>query len=150
MCTPFPEALEKEDDRIAAFNLAQKRARNPVETTIGALKARFAVLMQGPRLKSMEDCSKLVQICCALHNYLLDKNYPLPDLTIFASAGGGGGGAGSEEAEHEAEFVDDELDDTVPLSVRDAGEPEIVMVDENPLVEMDKIATNQVLLDIFF
>ena len=81
----------------------------------------------------------MVQICCALHNFLLDKNYPIPDVEPSATPDFDLG-----------DLDDEDLDDTIPLSVSDAGEPENIMVDENPVEEMDKPATHQVLLDIFF
>ena len=59
---------------MTAFNDAFVPARNIVERVIGMLKQRFQVLMKGLRLMDMEDCSKLIQICCALHNYLKEKN----------------------------------------------------------------------------
>ena len=85
----------------------------------------------------MEDCSKLVQICCALHNFLLDKNYPIPDVEPSATPDFDLGDLG--------DMGDEDLDDTIPLSVSDAGEPENIIA--NPLQEMDEEPTNQVLLE---
>ena len=137
MCTPFPEGLEEGNARVAAFNKAHSRARNPVETTIGIVKARFPVMKTGPRLEEMEDCSKLVQICFALHNFLLDKNYPPPEEKPSSATPADGSMVES--------LNDPELDDTLPLS---DGEPENINLDA--VEDMHKPATNQVLLDKYF
>ena len=79
----------------------------------------------------------MVQICCALHNFLLDKNYPIPDVEPSATPDFDLGDLG--------DMGDEDLDDTIPLSVSDAGEPENIIA--NPLKEMDEEPTNQVLLE---
>ena len=88
----------------------------------------------------MEDCSKLVQICCAIHNFLLEKNYPIPDVDPSPTPACDLGDLGNLD--------DEDLDDTIPLSVSDAGEPENIVANPlNPLEEMEAEATNQVLLE---
>ena len=139
MCTPFPEGLEEGNARIGAFNKAHSRARNPVETTIGIVKARFPVMKTGPRFEEMEDVSKLVQICFALHNFLLEKNYPPPEDKPATQA------ATNDGSMHES-LDDPNLDDTLPLS--DDWEPENINLDA--VEDLHKPATNQVLLDKYF
>ena len=92
----------------------------------------------GPRFEEMEDVSKLVQICFALHNFLLEKNYPPPEEKPSSATHADGS---------MVESLDDpNLDDTLPLS--DDGEPENINLDA--VEDLHKPATNQVLLDKYF
>ena len=46
------------------------------------------------------------------------------------------------------DLEDEELDDTIPLSISDAGEPENIVANPlNPVEEMEAEATNQVFLE---
>ena len=91
----------------------------------------------------MEDCSKLVQICCAIHNFLVEKNYPIPVVEPSIAPAFDAG-----DLDDAGNLEDEELDDTIPLSVSDAGEPENIVANPlNPLEEMEAEATNQVLLE---
>ena len=45
--------------------------RKDIECTFGSLKKRFAILKYGIRLSRIEQCDKVWQTCCALHNLLL-------------------------------------------------------------------------------
>jgi hypothetical protein len=45
--------------------------RKDVECTFGSLKKRFAIIKYGVRSGSIEQCDKVWQTCCALHNLLL-------------------------------------------------------------------------------
>ena len=130
--------MEAENELIADFNKAQKRARVVVEKTIGAVKTRFPVVKYGPRLQNLEDCSKLAQICFALHNFLLDKNNP------------------EEECETEEPDVNnDENDDQGQATENDEQLP--VAENENipeeqrkKLKKMAEKATHQKLLEKYF
>jgi hypothetical protein len=70
MCTPFSDLSQDIDER--RFNKTFCRARVCIEQTIGRLKNKFRCLMNGGlRFKDLEVCAKAVQVCAALHNFIL-------------------------------------------------------------------------------
>ena len=100
---------------------------------------------------NMEDCSKLIQICCALHNYLKEKNvefdfeWPPPENATATT---------TEEAES-----DSELNDTLPMpdvldteqdtatGCNSCGERIPIPIDPKKL---PKVPTSQIIMDKYF
>jgi hypothetical protein len=84
MCTPFSDLTRDPEER--RFNLTFCRARVSVEQTIGRLKSKFRCLMNGGlRFKSLKVCAKCIQVCAALHNFILeyeDSNEDNPDESV--------------------------------------------------------------------
>lgn len=52
------------------FNLRHASLRNVVERIIGALKARFRILL-GPMYYDLETQNKVVRALCCLHNFII-------------------------------------------------------------------------------
>ena len=44
-----------------------------VECTIGKIKARFAILKDGFRFKSMQKVGRSIEALCAIHNFIVRK-----------------------------------------------------------------------------
>ena len=74
---PFPGDPDGERGR---FNEAHRRTRNVIERAFGILKNRFTVLKTTVRLRSMEECSRLVICCAILHNLCLKFGDSADDL----------------------------------------------------------------------
>ena len=68
MVTPFLSVAGNEAK--ARFNQSHKKARVSVERCIGILKRRFPSLQSGLRLPSMQKCSRVIQLICAIHNFI--------------------------------------------------------------------------------
>jgi len=78
------------------FNDAFKKARVCIEQLFGRLKNKFRILLLeggGMRLRSLEQCSKLINVCCALWNFFLfhegiteDAAPEDNDLTVYNHA----------------------------------------------------------------
>ena len=119
------------------------------------LKQRFQVLMKGLRLMEMEDCSKLIQICCALHNYLKEKGvefeFVWPPTTTTTTTS-------TEEAA--SDEYDSDLDDTIPLpdvsdTEEDTAAPCSCCGGRIPIPIKIKevkrrVPTNQIIMDKYF
>jgi hypothetical protein len=69
-CTvpPMKNPISYEEIRFSEW---LESVRKDVECTFGSLKKRFAILKYGVRSGSIEQCDKVWQTCCALHNLLL-------------------------------------------------------------------------------
>ena len=68
--TPFREN-QIDDPRKTQFNTAFCRARVSVECTIGKIKARFPILKDGFRFKSMQKVGRCIEALCAIHNFIV-------------------------------------------------------------------------------
>ena len=55
-----------------------------MEMVIGRLKNKYRILLEGIRLKDMKKCAKVVQICAAMHNFVLDHGDE-PEVDSFSS-----------------------------------------------------------------
>jgi hypothetical protein len=55
-----------------AYNKCFNRARVVIENIFGRIKNKFRVLKDGLRFRDMEKCAKLVLVCFAIYNFLLD------------------------------------------------------------------------------
>lgn len=53
------------------FNVAHKCTRRIVECTIGLLKMRWRILLNGLRVRSMTFAVRAIKACCVLHNICL-------------------------------------------------------------------------------
>ena len=73
--TPFREN-QIDDPRKTQFNTAFCRARVSVECTIGKIKARFPILKDGFRFKSMQKVGRCIEALCAIHNFIVRKERP--------------------------------------------------------------------------
>ncbi len=71
LANPFSDATG--DPREQQYNRSFVRARVTIEQVIGRVKSRFPILMGTMRHKKMETCGKIVQVCCALNNYILSR-----------------------------------------------------------------------------
>ncbi len=72
MATPFCEATT--DKREREYNVRFCRARVVVEQAIGRLKNRWRVLLgDGIRLRNMKAAARIIQIACALNNFIMEK-----------------------------------------------------------------------------
>lgn len=68
---PYPYNSTEKSKRI--FNFRLSHARQTIEHSFGILANRFRVLQTQIYLRP-EKVKKIVQVCCVLHNYLLQKN----------------------------------------------------------------------------
>ena len=75
LATPYLDGVAEGDARKTAYNNAFRPTRNTVERTFGILKRRFSGLRTGLRMPSMEKCSRLIQVLCAIHNFILRNDY---------------------------------------------------------------------------
>ncbi|KAG4072195.1 hypothetical protein HA402_014424 [Bradysia odoriphaga] len=65
----------------AEYNRIHRKLRSLVERAIGLLKARFRCLLNERKLRYdplISGC--IIYSCSVLHNYLIDKNFPVNDL----------------------------------------------------------------------
>ncbi len=92
LATPFCD--ETENRREQSYNRQFVRARVSIEQTIGRLKNRWTILMGKMRFKRMEDCGKIIQIACAINNFILSHEQNItfeddlqPDPRLDALAG---------------------------------------------------------------
>ena len=76
MATPYLDGAARGNERKMRYNVAFKKARNVVERTIGILKNKFLMLKVGLRLKDMVDCARVIEILCAIHNFIIRKRNP--------------------------------------------------------------------------
>ena len=76
MATPYLDGATRGDERKQRYNVAFKKARNVVERTIGILKNKFIMLKKGLRMKDMVKCARVIEILCAIHNFIVRKRNP--------------------------------------------------------------------------
>ena len=74
LCTPFLMEETATDDKKAKFNKWFCGARATVERFIGILKKRFPILRIGLEYDNILDSIKVVNICIAIHNYIISKS----------------------------------------------------------------------------
>ena len=60
-----------EDPGKAEFNADLCGDRSSIENTIGIVKKRFTIMKHGFTYPDLTKCSKAIQCCCALHNFIL-------------------------------------------------------------------------------
>ena len=72
MAVPFRQS-HLSDPKKRRYNRHFCAARVQIEQVIGQLKARFPILAKGLRLKNLRLCSKVIAVCAALHNFLLQN-----------------------------------------------------------------------------
>ena len=63
----------EEDPQRHQYNKAHNTARSQIECVIGQLKARWKILKNVIQLNSVDQRSKLVQVLCALHNFIIEE-----------------------------------------------------------------------------
>ena len=68
---PFKDPHTRAQTRFSEW---LESMRKDVECTFGILKGRFRILKTGIRLHSLESVDAIWGTCCALHNYLLQKD----------------------------------------------------------------------------
>jgi len=76
----IPPFVGDPDGERGRFNEAHRRTRNVIERAFGLLKNRFTVLKTHLRLRSMEECCRLVICCVILHNMCLKFGDDADDL----------------------------------------------------------------------
>ncbi len=71
LATPFSDrtGVKREQD----YNKAFCSARNAIERNIGMLKNKWRILLEGIRLRDMDQAARLIQVATALHNFVLMK-----------------------------------------------------------------------------
>ncbi len=69
LATPFSDKTSV--PREQQYNRAFCSARNVIERNLGMLKNKWRVLLEGIRLKDIEQSSRLIQVCVALHNFVI-------------------------------------------------------------------------------
>ena len=74
LCTPFLMEETATDGKKAAFNKWFCGARATVERVIGILKKRFPILKKGFEYENILDSIKVINICIAMHNYIVSKS----------------------------------------------------------------------------
>ena len=74
MATPYLEGSIRGDQRKQEYNDSFKRARQTVERSIGILKSKFGALKDGLRLRNMVQCTRLIEILCSVHNFIIRAN----------------------------------------------------------------------------
>lgn len=76
----IPPFVGHPDGERGQFNTAHRKTRNVIERAFGILKNRFTVLKTPLRLRSMEECGRLVICCVILHNLCLKFGDASDDL----------------------------------------------------------------------
>lgn len=79
MAIPYRQAESRADPRKRRYNYDLTKCRVIIEQVIGILKARFPILHNGLKFKSMELCGKVIICCAALHNFILDHGHQQSD-----------------------------------------------------------------------
>ena len=82
LATPFLQAVVELDPQHHQFNKAHNAARSQIECVIDQLKARWKILKNGTQLNSVDQRSKLVQVLCALHNFILNRRVTWLFMTL--------------------------------------------------------------------
>ena len=80
LCTPYSVAEAAADPLKRNFNKKFCGARDAVERYIGVMKERFPVLdckRYGLRFDDVCNSMKLVQVCVAIHNFILKNQTPV-------------------------------------------------------------------------
>ncbi len=72
LATPFSDKTEVPSEK--KYNKSFCRARVVVENTIGRLKNKFNVMKSIIRFRSLEQSSRLIQVLCAIFNFVLKKD----------------------------------------------------------------------------
>ena len=103
LATPYLEGAAAADARKTAYNNAFIPTRQTVERTFGILKRRFSGLKTGLRMEKPEKNSRLIQVLCAIHNFILRNDYEDLDDEYDENAG-------DEAPEHAP--LDEAADDT--------------------------------------
>ena len=80
LATPYLPAVAKTDLRKKQYNAAFVPARSNVERSIGIFKAKFQSLKSGLRLRSMVQCTRVIEILAAVHNFVIRANNPEDEL----------------------------------------------------------------------
>ena len=80
LATPYLQAVAKADPRKKEYNSAFVPARSNVERSIGIFKAKFQSLKSGLRLESMVQCTRVIEILAAIHNFVIRANNPEDDV----------------------------------------------------------------------
>ena len=77
LCTPYKLAEAAADPIKRQFNLKFCACRATVERYIGVLKARFPILDYKLAFDQVEDSMKMVQVCAAIHNFIVEQQNPV-------------------------------------------------------------------------
>ena len=80
LATPYLPGVAKTDLRKKQYNDAFVPARSNVERTIGIFKAKFQSLKSGLRLESPVQCTRVIEILAAVHNFVIRANNPADEL----------------------------------------------------------------------
>ena len=80
LATPYLPGVAKTDVRKKQYNDAFVPARSNVERTIGIFKAKFQSLKSGLRLQEPVQCTRVIEILAAMHNFVIRANNPEDDL----------------------------------------------------------------------
>ena len=76
LATPYLPAVAKTDPRKKQYNDAFVPARSNVERSIGIFKAKFQSLKSGLRLPEPVQCTRVIEILAAIHNFVIRANNP--------------------------------------------------------------------------
>ena len=80
MATPYLTAAANSDPRKKRYNDCFKPARSTVERSIGIFKAKFHSLKTGLRLEEPVQCTRVIEILAAVHNFVIRSNNPDDDM----------------------------------------------------------------------
>ena len=72
--TLIPPSKDWKHIRDTRFSQWLESMRKDVECTFGIMKGRFRILKAGVRVHGVEAVDRIWRTCCALHNYLLEKD----------------------------------------------------------------------------
>ena len=76
LCTPYKLAEAAADPIKRQFNLKFCACRATVERYIGVFKERFAILDYKLKFDAVTDSMKMVQVCAAIHNFIVEQQNP--------------------------------------------------------------------------
>ena len=83
LITPFTGS-QKGDKTCDAFNYYMSQCRITIEMAFGRMSGKWSILQQKLKHK-LETCSKILQVCAILHNYVIDEDYIDVDINTCSA-----------------------------------------------------------------
>ena len=85
--TPYRKSSEGSAE--ARYNIVHSKSRSIIERVFGILKGRWRCLLHTRELHYQpEKVSRIINVCCALHNLCIRYNIPIDESEIVRDASG--------------------------------------------------------------